>query len=454
MIALVLLAALAQGKPAPELSETVFHVLSLPHTAVEKRFSPCAFTQKVYRLCKMLKSLGLRSVLYANEGSAKDCSAYEEIFTNDERQLYFGSDENWQKHNRFFEFTNATGIELYRVRTIAAVKRQVELDPNATHILLATFGYRHQPIQWGTGLPMIETGIGYNGSFADYRVYESYSWRNTLTSSVNYYHTVIPNCYYPEEFVGAEKQIPGRYLAFAGRLNEDKGIFIAVQILETMPEDYTLHFAGQGYFEGILAADHPMAHRVFYHGVLNPTDRNNLVAGAEALIAPTTYREPFGGTMVEAMMLGTPVITMDHGAMVETIWHGVTGFRCFTMRCFAAAARKAHTLDRKRIAQRAREMYDCNRVQDMYADYFRDVLNLWDIGWNVIQDPGHLLDVKEFYPPPSEPTSCSPLVGNESEDSTCGSNLSADFTVPMAKQPKSGQAAQGISRNEVEIVEA
>ena len=100
--------------------------------------------------------------------------------------------------------------------------------------------------------------------------------------------------------------------------------------------------------------------------------------------------------MVEAQMLGTPVITTDHAAISETIWHGVTGYRCRTLRCFVAAAMKAHLLDRDVIARHANDTYSCNRIQYQYEDYFQDVLNLWDPrGWGRLDGgPGHTLDEK------------------------------------------------------------
>jgi glycosyltransferase involved in cell wall biosynthesis len=118
-------------------------------------------------------------------------------------------------------------------------------------ILLATFGHGNKAVvDANAGLEAFETGIGYSSTFARFRVYESYAWLHVLNgdTKVNHYHKVIPNCYYPSEFEGAQPSVQGRYLVFASRIIEGKGIYIALEILKHMPQDYTLHMVGQGNF--------------------------------------------------------------------------------------------------------------------------------------------------------------------------------------------------------------
>mmetsp|Transcript_2946 Transcript_2946/g.6821 ORF Transcript_2946/g.6821 Transcript_2946/m.6821 type:complete len:469 (-) Transcript_2946:98-1504(-) len=393
----------ASDPQSTNLSDVTFHVVALPHTVVRDDFSACAFTMKVKRMCSMLESLGLRSVLYANEGSMSDCDKMEVILSDEERQRIVGHDSQW-KSGGFFNSGNEEAGSIFNEKAIEAISRNK--NRKGINFLLAMWGVGHQTISSETGLTTIEPGIGYPAAFARYRVYESYSWMHVKNGDeqVNNYHAVIPNCYYVSEFEGASrpKSINGRYLAFVGRIVQDKGFLVVLEILKSLPEDYTLHVAGQGkhILSMFVPDDHPLHDRVFYYGVLAPKERNDLIFGAEALIAPTLYREPFGGVMVEAQMLGTPVVTTDHAAFSETIWHGVTGYRCRTLRCFVAAAKEAHTLDRTVIARRAIETYDCNRIQYQHEDYFQDVLNIFDPeGWYKLNDgPGHTLEQRKFYP--------------------------------------------------------
>ena len=49
-----------------------------------------------------------------------------------------------------------------------------------------------------------------------------------------------------------------------------------------------------------------------------------LMCAIEALVVPA-MNEPFGRTLIEAMMLGTPVVAARHGGNIEAIDHGRTG---------------------------------------------------------------------------------------------------------------------------------
>ena len=46
-------------------------------------------------------------------------------------------------------------------------------------------------------------------------------------------------------------------------------------------------------------------------GSVGVKERANLLFNADAVIVPTTYIEPFGGVVIEAMLAGTPAITTD-----------------------------------------------------------------------------------------------------------------------------------------------
>ena len=54
--------------------------------------------------------------------------------------------------------------------------------------------------------------------------------------------------------------------------------------------------------------------------------KRSLLAGADALLFPIEWPEPFGLVMVEALATGTPVIGFRRASVPEVIRDGVTGF--------------------------------------------------------------------------------------------------------------------------------
>jgi len=60
-------------------------------------------------------------------------------------------------------------------------------------------------------------------------------------------------------------------------------------------------------------------------GVADPAAKRALLAGAECLLFPIVWDEPFGLVMIEAMACGTPVVALRRGAVPELIVHGQTG---------------------------------------------------------------------------------------------------------------------------------
>ena len=119
---------------------------------------------------------------------------------------------------------------------------------------------------------------------------------------------------------------PEDYLLFLGRIHPDKGTAEAIEIAKRSKR--RLIIAGivqdSGYFNEKIK---PMLNtEIQYIGSVGPAEKNILLGKACALLHPILFNEPFGLSVAEAMLCGTPVIAYNKGSMPELINNGKTGF--------------------------------------------------------------------------------------------------------------------------------
>jgi glycosyltransferase involved in cell wall biosynthesis len=107
-------------------------------------------------------------------------------------------------------------------------------------------------------------------------------------------------------------------------------------------------------------------------GELDETAKNELLAGAGALLFPIDWEEPFGMVLVESMALGTPVLAFRRGAVAEIVEDGVTGFTCSDAASMAKLVDDVIALDRARCRDRVGARFSASNMADCYeAAYAR-----------------------------------------------------------------------------------
>jgi glycosyltransferase involved in cell wall biosynthesis len=316
----------------------------------------------------MMMDLGHEVYLYSGEYNDTVCTEHIACISEQDRQDLLG-DTHYTAG--VFDATNP-----YWVAFNAKVAGEIARRANKHDFICVIGGTAHKPI--ADMLPhmmTVEFGIGYPGTFAPFRVFESYAWMHSVYGSTTtnpatldgrWYDVVIPGYVDAAEF--PEGKGDGDYLFFIGRLIERKGYQIAADVAAHLGK--RLIVAGVGT---------PPAYGE-YVGVLGQ-ERAKYFGEASAVLVPTQYVEPFGTVNVEAQMTGTPVITTDWGAFTETVVDGVTGFRCRTFGEFVEAVQTAPSLDRSVIRKRALEMYSLQAIAPRYDRYFRRLLTLWGDGW-------------------------------------------------------------------------
>jgi glycosyltransferase involved in cell wall biosynthesis len=178
--------------------------------------------------------------------------------------------------------------------------------------------------------PMVTTIHGFS-SERILPVYQKYNASSHYVSisnsnrhpSLNYLGTVY-NGLNVSEFTFNED--PEDYLLLLGRIHPDKGISEAIDI--ALSTGRRLLIAGiiqdENYFKKLI--EPRLNDDIQYIGTAGPEKRDHLLGHAAALLHPISFEEPFGMSVAEAMMCGTPVIAFNKGSMPELIKDKETGF--------------------------------------------------------------------------------------------------------------------------------
>ena len=370
-----------------------FHVLGLAHTKTTRDYMSCAYTQKVLKLIPMLTGMGYEVIHYGAEGS-KVPTTHVDVITDLEQQSVYG---NYDWRREFFRHDpKDAAYATFNENAAAAINdRKTEGD-----ILLVTFGNYQKPVTDAVGLHFtVESGIGYEGVYTNYRIFESYSWMHHVYGLLHqkqgsWYDAVIPNYFDLDDFTHRDRDEKEDYFLFMGRLSDVKGLRVAVEVARELGIE--IRIAGQGEHETFMLE----GANVKYLGSIGPKERDEQMGHAKAVFVPTFYIEPFGGVAVEAQLCGTPVITTDWGVFSETVLHGVTGYRCRTFDDFVFAARNIDKISPNDCRGYAEANYSMQRVAPMYKEYFTKLMDLNSPeGWYLLRDDRTELDwLKRSYP--------------------------------------------------------
>ena len=168
---------------------------------------------------------------------------------------------------------------------------------------------------------------------------------------------------------------PGRYLLFFGRIHPDKGTVEAIDVAARcgMPLVIAGIVQDQRYFDE-LVLPRIDGEKVSFIGAVGPTERSDLLGGAQALLHLIGFDEPFGYSVVEAMACGTPVIAFNRGSMPELIADESTGFLVEDVDGAVAAVAASAALDREAVRAHALAGFGVARMVDAYIDAYERVL--------------------------------------------------------------------------------
>jgi len=370
------------------------HVLSVPHTRTTKEYSMCAFTQKVYKFCKMMTERGHYVIHYGVEGGNPICSENVVVVPNEIYDKCYG-DYDLENKNQPINYNESD--ECYQTFCVNAIK-EIEKRKQPLDIVLPFWNWGVKSVcDAFPDLICIDPSIGHaNGSWLNYKIYESYAIYHAHQNledikncnPINNYEQVIPAFFDINEFkYNSDKKIrlnsEEPYFLFVGRIYSGKGVNIAIQVCERL--GIKLKVAGQlcdGY------QNYVWNDMIEYVGGVSHKQRNQLMKNAIATFIPSQYIEPFGWVQVESLLCGTPIITPDWGAFTEVNIDGVTGYRCKTFDDYINAALNCLEGKINYIDCRKRgEDFSFDKIAPKYEKFFEDVINLYiGNGWYTIKD--------------------------------------------------------------------
>ncbi|SFJ05086.1 Glycosyltransferase involved in cell wall bisynthesis [Paenibacillus sp. UNC496MF] len=166
-----------------------------------------------------------------------------------------------------------------------------------------------------------------------------------------------------------------QYLLFLGRLIKEKGVHLAIKVAKKTGRK--LIIAGtlndRKYYNAKIKPH--LGKKIRYVGAVGGDRKRALLANAHCVLFTSTWDEPFGLVLVEAMASGTPVLGFRRGAVPEVL-RGVPRLVCDTTAGMAAKVRNRKRLPSARALRRyARTRYSDRNMTDAFLKLYRRVID-------------------------------------------------------------------------------
>jgi len=372
------------------------HIPGIPYTITRDEYSHDAFTNKVKLFSPMMRSVGFEVYHYGIETSLSGATKQVDIMTKEEwTELRIKS---WQYLDKSLTYEDAVkknddpsqiinqlsnwSSPLAKEFNVRFRKHLIEnYRSNMTDIVCIPLARTYQDALNKLNYIVVEIGIGYSGSYLNYRIFESYSWMSNALGredkQPNNYWFVIPHAFNTSEFQLSLKPEPKK-VGFLGRITSLKGCGIIKEIARRFP-DIQFILCGQGDYKPYI--DVP---NVVYKPPIHGSERSEYLGSCVAFLHLAKYLEPFGCGPVEAQLCGTPVICSDWGGMVETVEQGTTGLRGHTLAdyCYGVQMALDNKFDREYIRNRAVKLYDMYNLAKQYVYAFNSILDIHTPGKN------------------------------------------------------------------------
>lgn len=167
---------------------------------------------------------------------------------------------------------------------------------------------------------------------------------------------------------------PEDYLLFFGRIHPDKGTAEAIEIAQRTNRQLLIAGIVQDEAYFLNRVKPHLGDQITYIGAAGPRQRNELLGKAAALLHPINFAEPFGLSVAEAMLCGTPVIAFNKGAMPELIKDRETGFIVNNVEEAVAAVSQIQYINRSACSKWAAGQFSKEKMVKDYISLYHKLL--------------------------------------------------------------------------------
>ncbi len=167
---------------------------------------------------------------------------------------------------------------------------------------------------------------------------------------------------------------PKDYLLFFGRIHPEKGTHEAILIAKKAKRQLLISGLIQDheYFEKKVKP-YINDDDIVFLGNSGSTARNKLLGEAYAMLHPISFNEPFGLSVAESMICGTPVIAFNKGSMPELIENEKTGFLVKNIDEAVHVIADIKLLNRLYCSQRSSARFSKTKMVEEYIKVYNQI---------------------------------------------------------------------------------
>ncbi len=172
--------------------------------------------------------------------------------------------------------------------------------------------------------------------------------------------------------------IPKKYVVFYGRIGEEKGVRILMQIWEQI-KDIPLVVMGSGPLEKEFKLWAEKKDHVYFLGYIEHNKCLSIVKGGEFVIFPSIWYEGCSMVEIETESLGNALIATNLGFSAEAIKDGVNGYKVELgdVTGFVKYIRKLwkNPDDCQKLGENARKDYEANYLPE---DNYKQLMKIYE----------------------------------------------------------------------------